>query len=79
VLVKRAIFLLNAAFAMAIVDLISQVHLPSFVNMLSKYLKYFTVNTKTLGIQCTYWEYSALIGNTVHLLGIKCTYWQLLL
>jgi hypothetical protein len=30
---------LNAAFAMAILDLISQVHLPSFVNMLPKYLK----------------------------------------
>jgi len=31
--------LLNAAFAMEILDLISQVHLPSFVNMLPKYLK----------------------------------------
>jgi hypothetical protein len=28
-LVKRLFFLLNAAFAMAILDLISQVHLPS--------------------------------------------------
>ena len=32
-------FLLNAAFAMAILDLISEEHLPSFVNMLPKYLK----------------------------------------
>ena len=39
VLVKRAVFLLNAAFAIAILDLISQVHLLSFVNMLLKYLK----------------------------------------
>jgi len=31
-LVKRVFFLLNAAFAMAILDLISRVHLPSFVN-----------------------------------------------
>jgi len=32
--------LLNAAFAMAILDLISRVHLPSFVNKLPKYLKH---------------------------------------
>jgi hypothetical protein len=38
-LVKRAIFLLNAAFAIAKLDLISQVYLPSFVKMLPKYLK----------------------------------------
>ena len=31
--------MLNAAFAMAILNLISHVHLPSFVNMLPKYLK----------------------------------------
>ena len=37
-LVKRVFFfLLTAAFAMAILDLISRVHLPSFVNMLPKY------------------------------------------
>jgi hypothetical protein len=30
--VKRFFFLLNSAFAMAILDLISQVHLPSSVN-----------------------------------------------
>jgi len=33
-LVKSVFFLLNAAFAMAILDLISHVHLPSFVNVL---------------------------------------------
>jgi len=33
---------LNAALAIAILHLISQVHLPSFVNMLSKFLKYST-------------------------------------
>jgi hypothetical protein len=32
--------LLNGAFAIAILDLISQVHLPSFVKMLPKYLIY---------------------------------------
>jgi len=31
--------LLNAALAIAILHLISQVHLPSFVKMLPKYLK----------------------------------------
>jgi hypothetical protein len=31
-LVKRALVLLNAAFAIAILDLVSQVYLPSFVN-----------------------------------------------
>jgi hypothetical protein len=31
--------LLNAAFAIAILDLISQVHLPSFVNLIPKYLE----------------------------------------
>ena len=39
VLVKRALFLLNAALAIAIPHSISEVHLPSFVTMLSKYLK----------------------------------------
>ena len=39
-LVKRVFFLLNAAFAMAILDLISRVQLPSFFNMLPKYLKH---------------------------------------
>jgi hypothetical protein len=39
VLVKRVLFLLNAALAIAILHLISQVHLPSFVKMLLKYLK----------------------------------------
>jgi hypothetical protein len=39
---KFFFFLLNAVYAMAILDLISQVHLPSSVNMLPKYLKHFT-------------------------------------
>jgi hypothetical protein len=34
VLVKRVLFLLNAALAIAILHLISQVHLPSFVKMM---------------------------------------------
>ena len=37
-LVKRVFFLLNVAFATAILDLISRVHLPSFVNMLESYM-----------------------------------------
>ena len=37
---KTACILLNAAFAMAILDLISHVNLASFVITLSKYLKY---------------------------------------
>jgi hypothetical protein len=37
--------LLNGAFAMAILDLISRVHLASFVIMLPKYLKYFTFSS----------------------------------
>jgi hypothetical protein len=41
-LVKRVFFLLNAAFAVAILDLISRVHLPSFVIVLPKQLKYST-------------------------------------
>ena len=36
VLVKRALFLLNAAFAIAVLHLILQVHCPLFVNMLRK-------------------------------------------
>jgi hypothetical protein len=39
VLVKRALFFLNAALAIAILHLISPVHLPSFVKTLPKYLK----------------------------------------
>ena len=38
-LVKIVLFLLNAALATAILHLTSQVHLPSFVKMLPKYLK----------------------------------------
>jgi hypothetical protein len=39
-LVKRIFFLLNAAIAMAILDLILWVHLASFVIMLPKWLQY---------------------------------------
>jgi len=42
VLVKRVLFLLNAALAIAILQLISQVHLPSFVKMLPKKNRYIT-------------------------------------
>jgi hypothetical protein len=38
VLVKRVFLSLNAAFAMAILDLISHVHLPSFVKTQPNYL-----------------------------------------
>ena len=44
-LVKRALFLLNAALVTAILQLISQVHLPSFVNMLLQYLKHPTISS----------------------------------
>ena len=44
-LVKRVFFLLNTAFAMVILDLISNVHLPSFVNKLPKYLKHSTFSS----------------------------------
>jgi hypothetical protein len=37
-----SVFLFYAAFAMAILDLISGVHFASFVDILPKYLKYFT-------------------------------------
>jgi hypothetical protein len=37
--VKRSLILLNAAFAIAILDLSSQVNLPLFVYMLPKYLE----------------------------------------
>ena len=39
VLVKRVLYLLNEALAIVILHWISQVHLPSFVKMLPKYLK----------------------------------------
>ena len=38
-LVKRVVLLLNAAFAMAVLVLISHVHLASFFVMLPKYFK----------------------------------------
>jgi len=49
-LVKRVFVLLNASFAMEILDLISRVHLPSFVNMLPKYLKHSTSSMIKLNI-----------------------------
>ena len=55
VLVKRVFFLLNAAFAMAILDLISHVHLPSFVNKLPKYLKHFHILQLFLVYHNCYW------------------------
>jgi len=36
---ERTLLLLNAAFSMALLNFISQVHLPSFGNKLPKYLK----------------------------------------
>jgi hypothetical protein len=36
-LVKRALFLLNATLAITVLDLIPQLYLPSLVNMLPKY------------------------------------------
>jgi len=45
VLVKRVLFLLNAALAIAILHSISQVHLPSFVKVLPKYLKHSTFSS----------------------------------
>jgi hypothetical protein len=55
-LVKRAFFLLNAAFAMEILDLTSRVHLPSFVNMLPKYLKHSTFSS-------CFWPIIIVTGN----------------
>jgi hypothetical protein len=56
VLVKRALFLLNAAIAIAILHLISQVHLLSFVKMLPKYLKESTwsYNSKNVNLSIVY-------------------------
>ena len=48
VLVNRVSFLLNAAFSMVILDLISQVHLLSYVDMLPKYLKHSTFSAVLL-------------------------------
>jgi len=47
---------LNAALAMAILDLILRVHLPSFVNMLPKYLKDFTFSS-------CFWSIIIFTGN----------------
>ena len=56
VLVKRALFLLNAALAIAILRLISQVHLSSFVKMLPKYLKDSTFSS-------CFWSIIIFTGN----------------
>jgi len=48
-LVKR-IFLLNAAFSMTVLDLISRENLAPFVTMLLKQLKYFTFSSCVLFI-----------------------------
>ena len=56
-LVKRALFLLNEVFAIAILHLISQVHLPSFVKMLPKYLKDCTFSSRFLVYHNFYWEW----------------------
>ena len=55
-LVKRALLLLNAAFAIEILDSISHVHLPSFVNMLPKYLKDPTFSS-------CFWSINIFTGN----------------
>ena len=55
-LVKRVFFLLNAAFAMAILDLISRVHLQSFINKLPKYLKHSTFSS-------CFWSIIIVTGN----------------
>jgi hypothetical protein len=57
VLVKRVLFLLNAALAIAILHLISQVHLPSFVKMLPKYLKDWLNGKKNKSLEYTSHHY----------------------
>ena len=69
-LVKRFFFLLNAAFAMEILDLISQVHLPSSVNMLPKYLKYFTFSS-------CFWSIIIIIIITIIIIIIPTCYYLL--
>ena len=54
-LVKRVFFLLNASFSMEILDLISHVHLPSFVSILRKYLKHSTFSSCFWSIYNCYW------------------------
>jgi hypothetical protein len=48
--------LLNGAFAMAILDLISQVHLPSSVNKLPRYIKQIRENGRVIGLVISYVE-----------------------
>jgi len=61
VLVKRVLFLLNAALAIAILRLISQVHLPSFVKILPKYLKDSTFSSCFLVYHNFYWQWLFLL------------------
>jgi len=80
-LVKRFFFVLNVAFAIAILGLISQVHLPSSVNMLPKYLKHFTFSSCfwsiviITGDGCL--ENGVTIGNKYEPFeGSKCSHFQ---
>ena len=56
VLVKRVLFLLNAALAIVILHLILQVHVPSFAKMLPKYLKDSTFSS-------CFWSIVIFTGN----------------
>ena len=56
--VKRLFFLLNAAFAVAILDLISHVHHPSFVAVLHKHLKDSTFSG-------SFWSIIIFTGNGI--------------
>jgi hypothetical protein len=51
--------LLNAAFAIAILDLISEVHLPSFFNMLSKHSVIKKYLCLTTWLNLTAWQPTA--------------------
>jgi hypothetical protein len=62
-LVKRFFFLLNSAFAMAILDLISQVHLPSSVNKLPKYsFMCYVILTETATLTISIVKESQFVG-----------------
>ena len=64
--VKRALFLLNTALAIAILGLISPVHLPSFVKMLSKYLKDSTFSSCFFLVYHNfYWEWLSGISDYI--------------
>ena len=63
-LVKKAFFLLNSAFAMTILYLILHVHLASFVILLPKYFKYSTFSS---------WFWPTIISNAHFSLEILIT------